>query len=145
MGDLSRDISSKFQSPKQKAVINILYTANWVHSKQIMFFKQFGISPQQFNVLRILRGAKAPLKVQTIKKRMIERAPNVTRLMDKLFSKGLIDRISCKHDRRVVHIVITTKGLHLLKVISRNMKEDTLENLDDEEALILSDLLDKIR
>ncbi len=145
MGDLSRDISSKFQSPKQKAVINILYTANWVHSKQIMFFKQFGISPQQFNVLRILRGAKAPLKVQTIKKRMIERAPNVTRLMDKLFSKGLIDRISCKHDRRVVHIVITAKGLHLLKVISRNMKEDTLENLDDEEALILSDLLDKIR
>ena len=145
MGDLSRGINSKFQSPKQKAVINILYTANWVHSKQIMFFKQFGISPQQFNVLRILRGAKAPLKVQTIKKRMIERAPNVTRLMDKLFSKGLIDRISCKHDRRVVHIVITTKGLHLLKVISRNMKEDTLENLDDEEALILSDLLDKIR
>ncbi|MCP4801630.1 MarR family transcriptional regulator [Flavobacteriaceae bacterium] len=145
MGDLSRDINSKFQSPKQKAVINILYTANWVHSKQIMFFKQFGISPQQFNVLRILRGAKAPLKVQTIKKRMIERAPNVTRLMDKLFSKGLIDRISCKHDRRVVHIVITAKGLHLLKVISRNMKEDTLENLDDEEALILSDLLDKIR
>ena len=145
MGDLSRDINSKFQSPKQKAVINILYTANWVHSKQIMFFKQFGISPQQFNVLRILRGAKAPLKVQTIKKRMIERAPNVTRLMDKLFSKGLIDRISCKHDRRVVHIVITTKGLHLLKVISRNMKEDTLENLDDEEALILSDLLDNIR
>ena len=145
MGDLSRDINSKFQSPKQKAVINILYTANWVHSKQIMFFKQFGISPQQFNVLRILRGAKAPLKVQTIKKRMIERAPNVTRLMDKLFSKGLIDRISCKHDRRVVHIVITAKGLHLLKVISRNMKEDTLENLDDKEALILSDLLDKIR
>ena len=145
MGDLSRDINSKFQSPKQKAVINILYTANWVQSKQIMFFKQFGISPQQFNVLRILRGAKAPLKVQTIKKRMIERAPNVTRLMDKLFSKGLIDRISCKHDRRVVHIVITAKGLHLLKVISRNMKEDTLENLDDEEALILSDLLDKIR
>jgi MarR family 2-MHQ and catechol resistance regulon transcriptional repressor len=145
MGDLARDINSKFQSPKQKAVINILYTANWVHSKQIMFFKQFGISPQQFNVLRILRGAKAPLKVQTIKKRMIERAPNVTRLMDKLFSKGLIDRISCKHDRRVVHIVITAKGLHLLKVISRNMKEDTLENLDDEEALILSDLLDKIR
>ena len=145
MGDLSRDINSKFQSPKQKAVINILYTANWVHSKQIMFFKQFGISPQQFNVLRILRGAKDPLKVQTIKKRMIERAPNVTRLMDKLFSKGLIDRISCKHDRRVVHIVITAKGLHLLKVISRNMKEDTLENLDDEEALILSDLLDKIR
>jgi len=145
MGDLSRDINSKFQSPKQKAVINILYTANWVHSKQIMFFKQFGISLQQFNVLRILRGAKAPLKVQTIKKRMIERAPNVTRLIDKLFSKGLIDRISCKHDRRVVHIVITAKGLHLLKVISRNMKEDTLENLDDEEALILSDLLDKIR
>ena len=145
MGDLSRDINSKSQSPKQKAVINILYTANWVHSKQIMFFKQFGISPQQFNVLRILRGAKAPLKVQTIKKRMIERAPNVTRLIDKLFSKGLIDRISCKHDRRVVHIVITAKGLHLLKVISRNMKEDTLENLDDEEALIRSDLLDKIR
>ena len=145
MGDLSKDINSSFPNNKVKALLNIIYTANWINSEQNAFFKPFGISPQQFNILRILRGAKEPLKVQTIKERMIERAPNTTRLMDKLCSKQLIERIACPSDRRVVHINITNEGLSLLEIISKEMKDDYIENLTEEEAGLLSDLLDKIR
>lgn len=145
MGDLSKDINSKFANNKVKALLNIIYTANWINSQQNEFFKPFGISPQQFNILRILRGAGEPIKVQTIKERMIERAPNATRLMDKLCAKDLIIRLPCPNDRRVVHIEITSKGLGLLSEIDRDFKEDILENLSENEALILSDLLDKIR
>lgn len=145
MGNISKDINSKFTSNKVKALINIIYTANWITSLQNDFFKPFGISPQQYNILRILRGAGEPLKVQVIKERMLERSPNATRLMDKLWSKNLIDRLACPEDRRVVHIEITKGGLKLLEIIEKDFKEDLLENLTDKEAISLSDLLDKIR
>ena len=145
MGDIAKDINSKFSSTKVKALLNIIYTANWISSKQNTFFKPYGISPQQYNILRILRGAEEPLKVQVIKERMLERAPNATRLMDKLCAKKLIERLACSDDRRVVHINITNKGLDLLKVIDNNFNEDLLVNLNSKEAAQLSDLLDKIR
>ncbi|MBU2951945.1 MarR family transcriptional regulator [Tamlana agarivorans] len=145
MGDISKDINSKFPNAKVKALINIIYTANWVNNIQNEFFKPFGISPQQFNILRILRGAGEPISVQTIKERMLERSPNTTRLMDKLCAKNLIDRLPCPGDRRVVHIEITISGLQLLDDISKDLNQDLLENLTEDEASQLSDLLDKIR
>ncbi|MFY0603373.1 MAG: MarR family transcriptional regulator [Flavobacteriaceae bacterium] len=145
MGDISKDIHSKFANDKIKALINIKYTANWINSHENEFFRQYSISPQQYNILRILRGAAEPIKVQLIKDRMIERAPNATRLMDKLCDKKFIERIRCEHDRRVVYISITEKGLALLSTIDKNIKLDFLENLTIEEAKTLSSLLDKIR
>lgn len=145
MGDFAKDINSTFPNSKVKATLNILYTANWITSHQNEFFKPYGISPQQFNVLRILKGAKQPLKAQTIKERMIERSPNTTRLMDKLVAKQLITREHCPNDRRVVYIEITKQGLDLLSEISKNLKDDLLENLTEKEAKQLSDLLDKVR
>jgi len=145
MGNISKDVNSKFENNKVKAFINILFTANWITSHQNAFFKPFGISPQQYNILRILRGAKKPLKVQTIKERMIDRAPNATRLMDKLCAKDLIERLPCPTDRRVVHIEITKSGLSLLDEIKTTMNLDFLQKLTEEEAGKLSDLLDKIR
>jgi DNA-binding MarR family transcriptional regulator len=145
MGDISKDINSKFPNNKLKALINIKYTANWLNSIEIEFFKPYGISPQQYNILRILRGAGAPIKVQVIKDRMIERAPNATRLMDKLCDKKLIERVRSDHDRRVVYISISKKGLALLKSIDTAINFDFLENLTEEEAKQLSNLLDKIR
>ena len=145
MGDFAKDINSKFPNNKIKATLNILYTANWITSHQNAFFKPYGISPQQFNILRILKGAKKRLKVQTIKERMIERSPNATRLMDKLCAKKLISREHCPNDRRVVYIEITKQGLTLLNELSADLKEDLLENLTEDEAKQLSDLLDKIR
>lgn len=145
MGDISKDINSKFPNNKVKALLNILYTANWISSCQNEFFKPFGISPQQYNILRILNGANEALNVQIIKDRMIERSPNATRLMDKLYSKNYIDRQPCIHDRRVVKIVITGKGKELLQSIPDNLNKDLLNNLNEEDALVLSNLLDKMR
>ena len=145
MGDLSKDINTTFPNDKVKALLNIIYTANWISSKQNAFFREFGLSPQQYNILRILRGAGEPITVQTIKDRMLERSPNATRLMDKLCAKNLIERVACADDRRVVHIAIKKAGLSLLKEIDANQKEDVLRNLNLKEAKTLSDLLDKIR
>ena len=145
MGDISKDIKSKFVSNKLKALINIKYTANWLSSKENEFFKPYGISPQQYNILRILRGSKSQIKVQVVKDRMIERAPNATRLMDKLCEKNLIERERCEHDRRVVFVKINEKGLELLSNIDDNNNLLFLEKLTEEEATTLSDLLDKMR
>lgn len=145
MGDLSKDINSTFESNKIKALLNIIYTANWVSSCQTEFFKPFGISPQQYNILRILKGANAPLKVQTIKDRMLERSPNATRLMDKLCAKDYIERLPSDHDRRVVKIAITDNGLTLLKSIPKDINSELLKNLTEEEAETLSNLLDRMR
>ncbi len=145
MGDISKDIKSKFISNKVKALINIKYTSNWLSSKENDFFKPYGISPQQYNILRILRGAKDKVKVQVVKERMIERAPNATRLMDKLCDKKLIERKRCQDDRRVVFVKITNQGLELLKMIDENKNLSFLEKLSNDEATTLSNLLDKIR
>lgn len=145
MGDLSKDINSKFANNRIKALLNIIYTANWITSHQNEFFKSYGISPQQYNILRILKGAGEPLNVQVIKERMIERAPNATRLMDKLCAKTFIERCASEHDRRVVKIAITNEGLNLLEAIPNDFNRSLLKNLSEEEAKHLSDLLDKMR
>jgi len=145
MGNLSKDIQSKFDNNRVKALLNILYTANWITAQQNEFFKTYGLSPQQYNILRILRGAHGPLKVQAIKERMIDRSPNATRLMDKLCAKGLIERLPSDEDRRVVKVVITQKGLELVANIPDTFNEAVLKKITEEEAMNLSDLLDKIR
>ena len=145
MGDFSKDINSRFPNNKVKATLNIIYTANWITSNQNEYFKPFGISPQQYNILRILNGAGTELKVQVIKERMIERAPNATRMMDKLCAKELVKRHNCENDRRVVFVEITKKGTQLLKKIASQNIDDLLDNLSENEAEQLSDLLDKIR
>ncbi|WP_111309443.1 MarR family winged helix-turn-helix transcriptional regulator [Confluentibacter sediminis] len=145
MGDLAKDINSKFKNNRSKALLNILYTANWINSYQNEFFKSFGISPQQYNILRILKGANEPLNVQTIKDRMVERSPNVTRLMDKLCAKNYIERLACSGDRRVVKIAITNEGKYLLESIPEDFSKELLKNLSEEEGEQLSNLLDKMR
>lgn len=145
MGDLAKDINSKFENNRVKALLNIIYTANWITSCQNEFFKDFGISPQQYNILRILRGAGEPINVQTIKNRMLERSPNATRLMDKLCAKNYIIRLPSERDRRVVKIAITKEGKDLLDSIPMSLNKDLLKNLNEEDAEQLSNLLDKMR
>ena len=145
MGDISKDVNSSFKDNRTKALINILYTANWITGKQNTFFAKFGLSPQQYNILRILRGADKPLTMQDVKSRMIDRAPNATRLADKLCAKQFIERIPSETDRRVVQVAITNEGLKLLEDISDNFNDDWLKNITEKEASQLSDLLDKLR
>lgn len=140
-------IKSKFTSSQQKAIINVRHTSNWISNIQNTYMNQFDISMAQFNILRILRGAKEALNVNTIKERMIEKSPNTTRLMDKLIEKKLIERVRCESDRRVVYVTISDAGLELLAKIDIDFQQVFLfsNNLNEHEAETLSSLLDKLR
>tara|TARA_B100000809_G_scaffold266716_1_gene330961 strand:+ start:20150 stop:20587 length:438 start_codon:yes stop_codon:yes gene_type:complete len=145
MGNLSKDINSTFPSQGVKALINIKYTASWIENRSNTILKPFHISVQQYNILRILRGAKEQVTVQTVKDRMIEKSPNTTRLMDKLCAKDLIERIRCENDRRVVYIKITDQGLKLLNEIKMDDTVELMNKLSEKELVFLNSLLDRIR
>jgi DNA-binding MarR family transcriptional regulator len=145
MGDFSKEIQSKFPNERVKALLNIKYTANYLDNIGNSLLKPFNISEQQYNILRILRGAKQEITVNTVKDRMIQKSPNATRLMDKLCDKGFIERVRCENDRRVVYVKISEDGLKLLAEINMDSFENQLNNISEEEAKILNKLLDKIR
>lgn len=140
---------SKFESPIQKAVINIIYTANWFRDLQSELFKQHDILPQHYNVLRIIKG-KHPQSVSPgdIKEVMLDKGTDVTRLVDKLVKRGLVKRSLCEENRRKIDINLTDKGLDFLKTLNDPMRKqyNTIKKqLSEKEAELLSDLLDKLR
>ena len=145
MGDLGKEINSKFPNEKVKALLNIKYTASWLDQIGNELLKPYNISEQQYNILRILRGAGKEISVTEVKERMIQKSPNATRLMDKLCDKNLIERIRCENDRRVVYVKISKKGLELIKKINMSEFDIYLDRLTESEAKTLNDLLDKIR
>ena len=145
MGDIAKDIQSTFPNEKVKALINIKYTANWLDTVGNEILKPHKISIQQYNILRILRGAEKSITVNAIKQRMIQKSPNATRLMDKLCDKSLIERTRCENDRRVVYIKISKNGLKLLTKIKIEEFDNQMNKITNAEAKLLNELLDKIR
>jgi DNA-binding MarR family transcriptional regulator len=145
MGDIAKDINSTFPNEKVKALINIKYTANWLDTIGNTVLKPYKISVQQYNILRILKGANEAITVNTVKQRMIQKSPNSTRLMDKLCDKKLIERTRCEQDRRVVYVKITDKGLELLSKINMDEFNNQMNNITENEAKLLNKILDKIR
>ena len=137
-----------FKDEFHKAQINVIYTAGHLEEKQGAIFKPFGVTLPQFNVLRILRGQHPePATVSMIIERMLDKTSNASRIVDKLEAKELVTRKQCPNDRRSVDILITEKGLELLKKIDKAMQNQQigLQNLTEEEARELNRLLDKIR
>jgi len=145
MGDFSKEINSKFPNERVKALLNVKFTANYLDTIGNTILKPFNISEQQYNILRILRGAKEAITVKTVKERMVQKSPNTTRLMDKLCDKGLIERDRCENDRRVVYVKISAKGLTLLKEIKIDEFDGYMNNISENEAKMLNELLDKLR
>jgi MarR family 2-MHQ and catechol resistance regulon transcriptional repressor len=145
--EIGEVIKSKFRNARHKAVVNLRYTSNYIGNIQNSYMAQYDLSMPQFNILRILRGANGAISVNTVKDRMVEKSPNTTRLMDKLIDKGLMERVRCEEDRRVVYVSITQAGLDLLSKIDEDsdLKLDVSGNLSEEEAEQLSSLLDKLR
>jgi DNA-binding MarR family transcriptional regulator len=146
---IEEEIKQKnFASEYHKLAVNLQFTANWLGAKQAKVFKSFGISYQQFNVLRILKGQfPNPSSLMLIKERMMDKESNASRLIDKLEKVSLVKRIQCPNDRRQVEITVTQKGIELLKKINpliENLK-DTLSEISEDEARILNGLLDKMR
>jgi DNA-binding MarR family transcriptional regulator len=140
-------LQKKFRSPHQKAVINLIYTANWLQNKHQGFFKSYGITSQQFNILRILKGQHPDsISATSIKARLLDQNSDVSRLLDRLAAKHLLTKVACSKDKRAFDVFITSEGLDLLKEIDKSQRHiDNTLALSDEEARQLSDLLDKSR
>ena len=146
---IEKDIQqTKFKNAYQKATVNLIYTVGWMRDKTKSIFDAEGITSQQFNILRILRGSfPKPISTLQIRERMLEKMSDTSRIVDRLIAKGLVKKITCKTDRRLVDVIITDKGKKLLENLDARQKEmdEVLANISEEEANILSNLLDKIR
>ena len=145
---IEKDISQrKFKTEFQKAMINLIFTHNWMMERMKMFFDQADLTPQQFNILRILRGAGQPLSTLQIRQRMLDKMSDTSRIVDRLIKKGLAKKVICKSDRRLVDVTITDKGLKLLEKLddAQHALDGILQNLNDTDAKQLNKLLDKIR
>jgi len=147
---LEKDISQQvFRNEKHKAAVNIIYTFHWLTEKIREMIGNEDLTLQQYNILRILRGAKGErMNMHTVKARMIDRAPNATRLTDKLLAKGLVERERCDQDRRVVHVRITPKGLDLLRELDKAMRshwDSVHARLSDADARVVNSALDALR
>ena len=138
----------EFKDPYNKAIVNLLFTHSHIVSKQSSLFKPFGLSPEQYNVLRILRGQNGnPITVSSIQERMLNRMSNASRLVEKLKQKDFVIRQESAKDRRQVDVIITDKGLQVLEQLEAAIYQLNRElvKLSDEEVEALNELLDKLR
>jgi DNA-binding MarR family transcriptional regulator len=141
-------VQKKFRSETHKLGVNLIYTYNWLDTFQQKHFKKHGITPQQFNLLRILRGQHPkPATIKLLKERMLDKMSDASRIVEKLRVKGLVDREISQGDRRNCDVLINKKGLTLLSEIDQEEKllDDLFSRLSPDEKKQLNDLLDKMR
>lgn len=138
-----------FRTKAEEATISILHTADMLRRRLAMITEPHGITPQQYNVLRILRGSHPkPLPTLEIGERLIERMPGITRLLDRLEEKGLVHRVRCAEDRRQVHCSITPAGLELLARLDEPIDHADVHPITGftaKETATLINLLDRVR
>lgn len=145
---LEKDIGQRtFRNEYQKGIINLIYTYNWMNEKMKSFFEKEDITGQQFNILRILRGAGVPISTLQIRERMLDKMSDTSRIVDRLVLKGLAKKNVCKNDKRLVDVSISPKGKRLLEKIDivENKMDAVLGKLSVAETRTLNELLDKIR
>ena len=145
---IDKDIKQRnFRSEHQRAIINLIFTYNWTMERLKLIFDKEGLTLQQFNILRILRGNEKPLSTLQIRERMLDKMSDTSRIVDRLIVKGLVKKITSKTDKRLVDVSITERGNKVLQKI--DLQEDKIKNimhtLSDKEAKTLNKLLDKIR
>lgn len=145
---IEKDIQQhKFRNSYQKATVNILFSANWLNEKIKAFLQEEGITPQQYNILRILKGSKKPLSTLQIRERMLDKMSDTSRIVDRLLIKGLVEKkISCT-DKRLVDVNIAKKGMQMIERLDlKNSNLDgILQQLNENEVVLLNQLLDKMR
>lgn len=146
---ISKDIhQGKFRNEHNKAMVNLLFTYGWTIEQIKNFVAAEDITPQQYNILRILRGnSSKPLSTLQIRDRMLDKMSDTSRIVDRLVTKELVKKTISKADKRLVDIVITEKGKKLLERLdTRNTDLDGIfKNLTEAEASSLNQLLDKLR
>jgi DNA-binding MarR family transcriptional regulator len=137
----------KFNSEYHKMNVNLIYTYNWIMEQSKKFFEKADLTPQQYNILRILRGANKPMSTLQIRQRMLDKMSDTSRIVDRLIRKELVQKIVNKTDRRLVDVTITERGLSLLNELDHATHEldSNLARLSVDEASSMNSLLDKLR
>lgn len=141
-------VQKKFRNEWQKATINILFTHSWLQVKLKELLKPYGITNQQFNVLKILKGQHpSPVSTNTVRDRMLDKMSDVSRIVARLQEKNLVNVCRSNQDKRLVDIVLSESGMELLnRIDEQNAKMDTIaKSLTEEDAIQLNNLLDKLR
>lgn len=136
-----------FESQRHKATVNIMFTEGWLRDKFSCTLKPHDLTNQQYNVLRILRGSNPkPLSTSDIRERMLDKMSDASRIVDRLYKKGLVSKKTCGADKRLVDVGITKEGLSVLAQIDGSSAfKNILDTITDEEAAELNRILDKIR
>lgn len=137
----------RFRNEYQKGVVNLTFTYNWMSERVKKILDKEDITSQQFNILRILRGAGKPLSTLQIRQRMLDKMSDTSRIVDRLLIKGLVKKAPCSTDKRLVDVSISEKGKKLLEKLDKFETEidDILSNLSESEIKALNNILDKIR
>lgn len=136
-----------FRNDYQKATVNLIFSANWLNEKIKVFLETEDITPQQYNILRILRGSKQPLSTLQIRGRMLDKMSDTSRIVERMLKKGLVEKKVCSKDKRLVDVVLSKRGYSLLERLDKKNTEldNILQALSPEEARTLNGLLDKMR
>jgi DNA-binding MarR family transcriptional regulator len=146
---INQDIKQhrQFRNEHHKATVNILFSSNWLMENIKKFLQAEDITPQQYNILRILRGNGKPLSTLQIRERMLDKMSDTSRIVDRLLKKGLAEKKTSQADKRLVDVTISKNGLDALERLDKNNAslDGILFNLDHDEAKALNDLLDKMR
>ncbi len=145
---LDKDISqANFRNTQNKAMVNILFTHAWMIEHIKTFVKSENITPQQYNILRILRGAGEPLSTLQLRERMLDKMSDTSRIVERMVAKGLVQKAVSEKDKRMVDVIITPFGQELLENLDRRNEElDAVVNhLSQDELETLNNLLDKLR
>ncbi|MGK0138177.1 MAG: DNA-binding MarR family transcriptional regulator [Algoriphagus sp.] len=147
---LEKDIKQtrSFKNPIEKTFVNIMFTNNKISNNQYKTLKQFDLTYQQFNVLRILKGhSPEPITINGIIERMLDKMSNASRLVDKLLSKNFVKRSFREDDRRACDVTITGEGTSFLKKVNdaMNLSEFVSNDMSEAELETLNTLLDKFR
>jgi DNA-binding MarR family transcriptional regulator len=149
-GKLQQELKKKrpFESSEQEAVLNLWRTSDQFQNRFGRLFREYGLTPSQYNVLRILRGEGKPLPCLEIAGRMIQVVPAITGLLDRLEKQGLVRRQRSSEDRRVIHVEITEQAVTILSELDRpvlNLHANLLGHLSRSEIRELNRLLEKSR
>ncbi len=145
---INKDINqANFKSEYQKAIVNLIFTYNWTTEQLKQLFYEEGLTMQQFNILRILRGSPIALSTLQIRERMLDKMSDTSRIVDRIIIKGFAKKAICKEDKRLVDVTITPKGLKLLEKMDKQDEKmaNIFERISEAEAKTLNKLLDKIR
>ena len=145
---IEKDIQQHvFRNAYQKATVNIIFSANWLNERIKDFLDTEDITPQQYNILRILRGSNKPMSTLQIRERMLDKMSDTSRIVERLLKKGLVEKKVCPTDKRLVDVIISRKAMLLLENLDKKNSEIDciLQNLSAAEAENLNNLLDKMR